>query len=292
MPNRTRTRLAELLESLIPEDGVTDSLLPGVRFIRTSEPRPRTATLYMPGIIVLAQGSKDIWLGEEHYEYGADNFFVVATPMPVECQTNASEDEPVLGLGISVDPVMVGELLLAIGEAAESDPRSLISSPAVTESVLDAAERLAVALASPLDAQVIGQQIVRELVYRVLLSEQGDVLRLIASNPTRFGQIARVLRRIQAEYATNLEVATLAMEAKMGLTAFHQAFREVTATSPVQYIKSVRLHHARLLLTTEGLTAQESARRVGYASASQFSREYRRMFGMSPASDRIASPAG
>lgn len=148
--------------------------------------------------------------------------------------------------------------------------------------------RLAEALASPADSRILGPQLVREIVYRVLTGEQGDVLRLLVSNPSRHGQIARVLRRIHADYADDLDVTSLAREATMGVSTFHHAFREATSTSPLQYLKSIRLHRARALLVTEGVNAQDAARRVGYASASQFSREYRRMFGASPAAERAA----
>ena len=110
--------------------------------------------------------------------------------------------------------------------------------------------------------------------------------RCSTSNASRFGHIARVLRRIHEDYATELDVASLAREANMGASTFHHVFRDVTSTSPVQYVKRIRLHRARTLLAAEGASAQEAARRVGYASPSQFSREYRRMFGCSPASDR------
>ena len=211
--------------------------------------------------------------------------------MPMECATVASEGEPLLGLVINVDPIMVGELLLEMGDIPNVQPTSLVKSSVITEEVMDAAARLARALASPTDARILGPQIVREIVYRVLRSEDGDVLQLLTSNATRYGQIARVLRRIHQEYATDLDVTSLAREASMGTSTFHHAFREVTATSPVQYVKQIRLHRARAFLTLEGVTAQEAARRVGYASPTQFSREYRRMFGVSPAADRTVSPA-
>jgi AraC-like DNA-binding protein len=156
---------------------------------------------------------------------------------------------------------------------------------------MDAAVRLAEALASPTDGRILGPQIVREIVYRVLIGEQGEVLRLLIAQPNRHGQIARVLRRIHADYASDLDVGSLAREANMGVSTFHHAFRDATATSPLQYVKSIRLHKARTLLLADGVNAQDAARRVGYASASQFSREYRRMFGCSPASDRAAVPA-
>jgi AraC-like DNA-binding protein len=138
---------------------------------------------------------------------------------------------------------------------------------------------------------VLGPQLVREIVFDVLQGKNGDVLRLLAGNSGRTGQIGRVLRHIHEDYAEDLDVSSLADEANMSVSAFHQAFRDITATSPLQYIKQTRLHRARLLLVGEGVTAQEAARRVGYASASQFGREYRRMFGVSPAADKIAAIA-
>jgi AraC-like DNA-binding protein len=146
-------------------------------------------------------------------------------------------------------------------------------------------------VATPSRSAILGPLIVREIVYRVLVGEEGDVLRLLVSQPNRHGHIARVLRRIHADYADDLDVASLAREAHMGVSTFHHAFREATTTSPLQYVKSIRLHKARTLLLADGMSAQDAARRVGYASASQFSREYRRMFGASPASDRVAIPA-
>jgi len=215
---------------------------------------------------------------------------VLAAPMPMECATTASAEEPLLGFVINVDPIMVGELLLEMGDIPNVNPTSVVKSSSITEDVIDAAVRLTRVLSSPIDARILGPQIVREIVYRVLRSENGEVLRLLTSNATRYGQIARVLRKIHKEYASDLEVATLAQEANMGASVFHQAFKEVTATSPAQYVKQIRLHRARMLLTVEGVTAQEAARRVGYASPTQFSREYRRMFGVTPATDRSASP--
>jgi AraC-like DNA-binding protein len=206
--------------------------------------------------------------------------------MLLECETTASPEEPLLGLSIRVNPILVGELILERGETANGEPSSYVSSSALTKDVIDAAERLAQVLVSPTDCRVLGRQIVREIVYRVLNGSQGDVLRLSTSYQSRFGQIARVLRRIHEDYATDMDVASLARDANMGMSTFHHAFRDATATSPVQYLKRIRLHKARMLLLAEHLNVQDAARRVGYASPSQFSREYRRMFGCSPSSER------
>jgi len=291
MPETTNRRLARLLEPLAGETGFANSPMPGVSIARGMESIPRHPIVYKPGIIVLAQGRKRVWLGDEVFEYDANNYLVLAAPMPMECETFATAEEPLIALGIEVDPITVGELILEMGDVAGADPTTCVKSGAMTEDVIDATVRLAETLSSPIDARILGPQIVREIVYRVLRSENGDVLRLATANHSRFGHIARVLRRIHDEYDTELDVPSLARDANMGTSTFHTAFREVTSTSPVQYVKRIRLHRARTLLLGEGATAQDAARAVGYTSASQFSREYRRMFGVSPAADRTTSLA-
>jgi len=286
MPETTNHRLADLLEPLITHNGFSPTPVPGVEYMRAVKSSERHPIIYTPRIVIVAQGRKRVWLGDESYVYDANNYLLLSAPMPMECATTASEDEPLLGLVISVDPIMVGELLLEMGDIPGVDAASCVKSSAMTDDVIDASVRLAEALASPVDARILGSQIVREIVYRILRSENGDVLRLATANASRFGHIARVLRRIHEEYATELDVPSLAREANMGTSTFHNAFREVTSTSPVQYVKRIRLHRARTLLVGEGASAQDAARAVGYTSASQFSREYRRMFGVTPAADR------
>ena len=291
MPERTNRRLAELLAPQITVEGFSPSPLPDVEYMRAVVSKPRHPIVYTPRIVVIAQGHKRVWLGEKEFVYDPDHLLVLSVPMPFECQTTASQEEPLLGLAIGVDPIVVGELLLEMGDAANAEPSSYVSSTTIDPEVTDAAVRLAETLGSAADCRIIGPQIVREIVYRVLTGEQGDVLRLLTAQPNRHGQIARVLRRIHTDYADELDVPSLAREANMGISTFHHAFRDATATSPLQYVKSIRLHKARALLVADGLNAQDAARRVGYASASQFSREYRRLFGSSPAADRAAVPA-
>jgi AraC-like DNA-binding protein len=291
LPECSNRRLAELLAPLITGDGFSPSPLPGVEFMRAVVSTPRRPIVYTPRIVVIAQGYKCVFLGDKSFAYDPDHLLVLSVPMPLECETTASPQEPLLGLSISVEPIVVGELLLDMGDAAKGEPSSYVSSSALNENVIDAAVRLARALGSPADCRILGPQIVREIVYRVLRSEEGDVLRLLTSHPGRHGQIARVLRRIHQDYASEFDVASLAREANMGVSTFHHAFRDATATSPLQYLKRIRLHKARALLLTDGLSAQDAARRVGYTSPSQFSREYRRMFGISPSLERVAVSA-
>lgn len=279
--------LSTLLAAQMPEPGVFRTSVKNVGLIRADEPIPRSPYMYMPQIIVVAQGRKRVWLGEEALDYDADNYLVLAVPMPMDCETMPLDGKPLLGMMIQLDPILVGELILEIDDHMSSVGHpTIIGATSVTEDVIDAATRLVDSLQSPLRSRVLGPQIVRELVFNVLQGKKGDVLRLVAGNSGRHGQIGRTIRRIQQDYAQDLDVASLAREANMSVSAFHQAFRDMTATSPLQYIKQTRLHHARVLLVGEGVTAQEAARRVGYASPSQFGREYLRMFGVSPATDK------
>jgi AraC-like DNA-binding protein len=283
------TELSRLLEAQMPEAGIFRTSVSNVGLIRADEPIPRSPYMYLPQIIVVAQGRKRVWLGEKSYDYDADNYLVLAVPMPMDCETMPLDGKPLLGMMIQLDPILVGELLLEIDDhTASAGHTPIIGATTVTGDVLEAATRLAATVQSSLRSRVLGPQIVREIVFDVLQGRKGDVLRLVAGNSGRHGQIARIIRRIQQDYAEDLDVASLAQEANMSVSAFHQAFRDMTATSPLQYIKQTRLHRARVLLVGEGVTAQEAAHRVGYASASQFGREYRRMFGTSPASDKSA----
>lgn len=273
----------------MPEPGMCATSLRGVSLIRADEPIAREPLLYQPRIIVVAQGRKRVWLGEESFDYDTDNYLVLAVPMPMECATMPVDGKPLLAMTIEIDPILVGELMLEIDDhTAVAGQPSFVASTTVTADVIDAATRLAETLGSGIRTRVLGPQIVREIVFDVLQGKRGDVLRMLAGNSGRHRQLARVLRRINEDYALDLDIPTLARGANMSVSTFHEAFRDMTATSPLQYIKQTRLHKARALLVDEEITAQEAARRVGYASASQFGREYRRMFGVSPAADRAA----
>ena len=235
MPERDSHRLAELVEALTTKDGVSSTSVPGVDLWKASAPMARTPAIYTPRIIIIAQGRKQAWLGDQCFVYDPEHLLVLSVPMPFECETTASPEEPLLGLSIAVDPMLVGELLLEMGDAVGDEPASYVSSAALNREVMDAAVRLAEALSSPADCRILAPQIVREIVYRVLASEDGKVLRLLTAQPNRHGQIARVLRRIHGEYASDLDVASLAREANMGVSSFHQAFKddkEIISISP------------------------------------------------------------
>lgn len=260
------------------------SAIDGVGFTRSHRTMIRSPALYEPSIVIIAQGRKRGFHGGQAYVYDAQHYLALAVPLPFEVETEASEAEPLLGVAIRVDLATTAELALAIDELephASSRPATMFATP-LDDRLGDAALRLLEALSDPTDARLLAPGIVREITYRVLMSEQGGGLRAALTQGSHFGRIARALRRIHTELARPLDVAMLASEASMSVPTFHAHFKTVTATSPIQYIKAMRLHQARLLMIRGNLTAASASESVGYESASQFSREFKRLFGRSP----------
>ncbi|CAB3751729.1 HTH-type transcriptional activator RhaS [Paraburkholderia humisilvae] len=282
--SRAQRHMADLFDRLAPTDGFTYSCVPGVKLMRASRPMPRHPVMYDPMIVIVCQGRKRGYLGGQSYVYDAQQYLVASVPMPFECETEASQAEPFLGIGIDIDLTMVAELLMLVEDrrtGTHDEPRGIYSTP-LDPTLCDAVERLLEALATPLDARVLAPSIVREICYRVLTGVQGHAIRAALTHQQHFGRIAKALRRIHSDYDGALDVDTLAREAGMSLAVFHAQFKIVTSTSPMQYVKTTRLHQARLLMLQDGLNAGAAAARVGYESASQFSREFKRLFGLTP----------
>ncbi len=283
-PLPARDTMSALLGQLAPHQGYTRSQLDGVRFMRADHPLGRTPVLYEPCIVIVCQGSKRGYLGDKVYRYDARHYLVLSVPLPFSTETDASPEEPLLAIQIRLDPTTIADLVLSLDGRdgpAPPAPEGITSTP-LDDTLADTTLRLLRALASPVEARIIGPGIVRELCFRVLVGEQGGAIRAALASQGNFGRISRVLQRIHDDYAQPMEVATLAREAGLSAPAFHAHFKTVAGTSPIQYIKSIRLHQARLLMIRDNLTAAAAAGRVGYESASQFNREFRRLFGRSP----------
>ena len=197
---------------------------------------------------------------------------------------NDKPEEPVLIVAIDVEPTMLGEMILEMDEplpSVDATPLGISTTP-MSEELGGAVIRLLECLKCPIDSRMLGRQTVREIVYRVLRGEQGGALRALASRDDHFTRIARVLKQIHAEYARPLSAEAMARWAGMSVSAFHHYFKLVTASSPLQYLKRIRLDQARRLMAHDGYNAGTAARAVGYESPSQFSREFKRLFGVTP----------
>lgn len=279
-----QAEMAELILQLAPQEGHTRSLLDGVRLMRADRPLGRTPVLYEPSIVIVCQGHKRGYLANRVYHYDPQHYLVLSVPLPFSTETDASPQEPLLAVSVRLDMTAVADLVIEVDQqasAASTAPAGIVSTP-LDATLADTTVRLLRALRSPLEARVLGPAIVRELCFRVLLGEQGGAIRAALASHGNFGRIARVLRRIHTDYAQSLDVAALAREAGLSVPAFHAHFKTVAATSPIQYIKSVRLHQARLMMIRDHVTAAGAAVRVGYESPSQFNREFKRLFGRSP----------
>lgn len=284
---RFTRRLGDLLRLQATADGFSNTPVPGVLYARSDADMPRYPALYEPSIVILATGSKRAYLDATVHTLDPGQYWVVSVPMAFACETLAPHDGPLLGLSIGVDGAVLGELLVDMDDGhtpTVQAPTGLCAAP-MSEGLAAATIRLAQSLTDHEEARVLGPAIVREILYRVLKGNQGEILRALVMQGGRLRPVARALRRMHTDYASQLDVERLASEAHMGVSTFHHAFRAVTATTPLQYLKTVRLHKARSLLTETGMTAFEAARRVGYSSPSQFSREFKRLFGASPTAD-------
>jgi len=290
MDRNRQEQIVRLVSAYAPREGYTLSGLDGVRFMRADAPIARVPVMYEPSIVIVCQGRKRGYVNDAVYTYDANHYLVLSVPLPFESDTQASREAPLLAVTISIDLKLAAELVLLLDAGHRHDPSAAagICSTPLDGAMADALLRLLRALGSPDDARILGPGIVRELLYRVLTGPQGAAVLAALNQQSHFGRIGRALRRIHADYNAPVDVATLASDAGMSVAAFHTHFKAVTHTTPMQYLKTTRLHKARLLMVQDGVSAATASHRVGYESPSQFSREFKRFFGRTPAQETAA----
>lgn len=273
-----------LMEKLAPVEDYNLSELEEIRFLRSNRPLARTPVLYDPGIVILCQGRKRGYLGDDVYIYDAQHYLVVSVPVPFTMETDASEAEPMLAVYMRLNFQLASELMLQVDEALGpscAQPKGMYASP-MDDLLRASTQRFLEAMSNPIEAQILGPSLVREIYYRILTGAQGGSMRAALNSQSHFGKVTRAIRKIHCCYQEHLDVVSLAQEANMSVPSFHLHFRRVTDLSPMQYLKSTRLHQARLLMLRNAVTASTAAFNVGYVSASQFSREFKRFFGRTP----------
>lgn len=283
----SRQELAERIARAIPHDGTADPL-EGLMVRRSSSPTEMGHGTSYPSFCVIAQGSKEIHLGERHCRYDPANYLVVSAALPIATRiVEASEEHPFLGFVLRLDPTLVGSVMVEAGRPA---PRSQASVTAIDVSpldieLLDAVVRLVRLLDTPTDAHVLAPLIKREIVYRLLAGAQGDRLRHIAAFGGESNPITEAIARLRQEFDRPLRIEPLARDLGMSVSGFHHHFKAVTAMSPLQFQKQLRLQEARRLMLGEQLDATSAGFRVGYDDTSHFNREYKRLFGAPPMRD-------
>ncbi|MEV8377456.1 AraC family transcriptional regulator [Kribbella sp. NPDC056861] len=258
-------------------------------FVSRVETSAQEHSLTEPLLVVMAQGGKQLLLGDQIFEYRAGQVLVVTADLPITGHfIEATPQTPALGLGLVLRPATIAPLLLesAAGQRARATPTgpAMATGPASPE-LLDAAARMLRLLDSPDDAPVLAPMIEREILWRLLTGQYADVIRQIGLADSSLTHISRAIRWIRDNYAEPMRIADLASLAGMSPAAFHRHFRAITALSPLQFQKRIRLQEARSLLTAQPGDVAGVGHLVGYDSPSQFNREYRRLFGVPPGAD-------
>lgn len=291
-----REELVERIARAIRTDGVAQPL-PGLHLSRASVPLRPVHGVTEPSFCVIAQGSKEVLLGDSRYRYDPFHYLLATVELPsVRRVLEASPERPYLSLRLELPPTLVGAVMVESGHNAPSahvDVRAIAVSPLGTN-LLDASVRLVRLLDSPVEAQVLMPLITREIIYRLLIGDQGLRLRHLAILGGYTPHIARAIRRLRQDFDQPLSMEQLASELGMSVSGFHHHFKAVTALSPLQFQKRLRLQEARRLMLGEDLDAASAAYRVGYQDASHFNREYKTLFGAPPMRDvhRLREAAG
>lgn len=266
------------------KDGVNAIQLPNLQILQEDQETEFDAVVYEPVVCLILQGAKVVTIGSRVTEIAAGDALIVSHDLPVQSRiTEASHDKPYLALILSIDLGIVRSLYERVGSHVQETPEAQsLSSGVATPVLIDTLARYLALGRSPLDAEVLGPSILRELHYRLLMSPMGGMLRSLLSVDSHASSISRAILKLRAGYAQTLAVADLAREAGMSPSSFHTHFKTVTGTTPLQYQKDLRMIAARDMLRAGRHSVSSASFEVGYESPTHFSRDYRRKFGRAP----------
>jgi AraC-like DNA-binding protein len=283
----SRDELVERIARAIRADGRSEPLK-GLRLHRESSSKELVHGVSFPAFCMIAQGSKEVFLGDDRYQYDPMHYLLATAELPIVSHViEASQERPYLSLSVRLDSTLVGSVMVEAGHVSprsHANVRAINVSPLDTN-LLDAVVRLVRLLEAPAEAPFLLPLIAREIVYRLLKGEQGDRLCHIALQGDHTHRIARAIEWLRKAFDQPLQIDDIAQELGMSVSSFHHHFKAVTAMSPLQFQKQIRLQEARRLMLGEGLNAASAGYRVGYNDAAHFSREYKRLFGLPPLRD-------
>lgn len=282
--------LASAIDQFVRVDGIHATAVPRLSLVRTSEPTIPLHGVHNPAVCIIAQGRKVVLLGDRAFDYGAGRYLAVSVDVPVVGQVvEASVERPYLCFKLDLDPALLSSMLLELGASGlDSDAQGAGQGVEVADAsaeIADVALRFVRLLDHPDDIRMLAPLIERELLYRLLCGPLASTLRQIAWGGSRLQQVNRAIGWIRRNFDKPFAMEAVAAEARMSASALHQHFKAVTAMSPLQYQKQLRLQEARRLILSHAADAASAGHRVGYDSPSQFSREYARLFGAPPLRD-------
>lgn len=280
--------LASSIYKLTKEEDFFATKVPGLTVFKKTDASQPIAGVYEPSVCLIAQGAKRVRLNEESYIYDTEHYLFSGVHLPVVAQVvEASDEKPYLGLKLTFDYQEITQLMSDSYLRPPKGQRSErgMATGLLTAPLVNAFQRLIDLTDEAAHIPILAPMIRREIFYRLLVGSQGETLRQLAVMGTQSHEIAKAISWLKTNFSKSIRVEDLAQIASMGVSTFHHHFRNMTAMSPLQYLKQIRLQEARRLMLTEHLDAATSAFQVGYESPSQFSREYGRLYGCSPAKD-------
>ncbi|WP_127078984.1 AraC family transcriptional regulator [Rhodomicrobium lacus] len=285
---RARHRMRELVERYLPHDGSLATAIPGLSLHRRASPMQPDSSLYEPSFAFIIKGMKRVVVGDETYLYDQDHFLLTAVGLPTIVQVlNASASTPYVAFKLDIDLDLARDLIAEVdqlGYVPEANGSGMAVGP-VTPELASAAMRLIDLLAHPGDIPILARSLQREVIYRIVTGPVGSRLRHAIQVGTQTNRVSTAIRWLRDNFDQPIRIEALASIAGMGESTLHHHFRALTAMSPLQYQKHLRLHEARRLMIADRLDAGSAALRVGYESVTQFNREYRRLFGAPPKTD-------
>lgn len=284
--NRNHAELVERMLKILPEDGVLEAI-PGFYLARLSK-QLESRAVYSPAFCFVIQGGKQVFLGEEVFRYDPGNYLIYTVDLPLVFKVEeATVEKPYLGFRLDLDPGMVASVMLEAGiESRKSDASvKAINVNAISSDLLNAVVRLVRCLENPNDVKVLAPLIIKEIVYRLLQDGQGRRLSHLLTSAKETQRISQAIGHLRENYDQPLRIEDVAREFGMSVSGFHHHFKSVTAMSPLQFQKQIRLQEARRLMLGEDLDAASAGFRVGYEDPSYFSRDYKKLFGAPPQRD-------
>ncbi|WP_347019564.1 AraC family transcriptional regulator [Acinetobacter calcoaceticus] len=295
--NHLSENLVDAFLHLAPAEGLYPTFISNITLIRVDHSTSPVAVLQEPSIVLVIQGVKRGYIGKDIFQFRQGQCLFISIAIPFDCDTVVENNEPMLAIAIKFESQMMVDLVTkldkeqqVVTEDSQSGDLKLSCGLRVIDmnaTISEVALRLLNLLRSKQDTFILGEQVKRELVYRVLQASGGEFIKSLSAMASRNGVIYTICEIIQRDYYRNLTVQELAKQAGMSISLFHQTFKKVTNYSPLQYIKITRLHKARELIMNNKMGVAEAAYEVGYVSASQFSREFKRLFGIPPKSSII-----
>lgn len=295
--NHLSENLVDAFLHLAPAEGLYPTFISNITLMRVDHSTSPVAVLQEPSIVLVIQGVKRGYIGKDIFQFRQGQCLFISIAIPFDCDTVVENNEPMLAIAIKFESQMKVDLVTkldkeqqVVTEDSQSGDLKLSCGLRVIDmnaTISEVALRLLNLLRSKQDTFILGEQVKRELVYRVLQASGGEFIKNLSAMASRNGVIYTICEIIQRDYYRNLTVQELAKQAGMSISLFHQTFKKVTNYSPLQYIKITRLHKARELIMNNKMGVAEAAYEVGYVSASQFSREFKRLFGIPPKSSSI-----